>query len=83
MTIILPPHEIKKGETSIYILSPTDCVKDRLAGYIHWKARECLDQAVLVASVNAIDMDAVKQWCIKEDRDGELYFREFKALIKQ
>ena len=45
----IKPEEIKlKGQT-LYIYSPTDCIRDRLASFIHFKARECLDQAALVA----------------------------------
>ncbi len=45
---ITPNEKVVEG-TKIKILSPTDCVKDRLASYIHWDAKECLDQAVMVA----------------------------------
>ena len=43
------PNSVEVDGTVIKILSPTDCVKDRLASYIHFKALEGLDQAVLVA----------------------------------
>jgi coenzyme F420-reducing hydrogenase delta subunit len=36
------PDEKEIDGCIIKILSPTDCVKDRLASYIHFKARECL-----------------------------------------
>ena len=45
---IKPNEEIIDGSV-IKILSPTDCVKDRLASYIHWQASDCLDQAIMVA----------------------------------
>ena len=31
------------------LLSPTDCVKDRLAAFFHWNDRQALEQALLVA----------------------------------
>jgi hypothetical protein len=34
------------------IISPTDCVKDRLAGYYHWGDRQSLFQAVLASSID-------------------------------
>ena len=46
----ITPDELMSEGVKIKIHSPTDCVKDRLASYIYFKARECLDQAVLVAS---------------------------------
>lgn len=51
--IKIKPNEVKvKGQT-LYIFSPTDCIRDRLASYIHFKARECLDQAALVVKLFA------------------------------
>jgi hypothetical protein len=40
--------EIKKGRRVLRLLSPTDCVKDRLAAYFHWNDKQALEQAVLV-----------------------------------
>lgn len=36
------------GELSA--LSPTDCIKDRLAAFFHWNDRQCFEQALLVAN---------------------------------
>jgi len=45
---IQPDTKTIQGQ-KLYTYSPTDCIRDRLASYIHFKARECLDQAALVA----------------------------------
>ena len=50
----------------LYIYSPTDCIRDRLASYIHFKARECLDQAALVAQRFPFNSSKVKAWCKSE-----------------
>ena len=42
-----PAEELVVGR-KLKILSPTDCVKDRLADFIHWGTRDLFDQAVLV-----------------------------------
>jgi hypothetical protein len=57
------PDEVDVSGTIIKILSPTDCVKDRLASYIHFKAPEGLDQAVLVAKNQAVNLASIKKWC--------------------
>jgi hypothetical protein len=75
------PAEVKSGKTSIKIYSPTDCVRDRLASYIHFDARECLDQAVLVAKRQQVDRKKVKQWC--QDEGAAEVFAEFEALLKE
>jgi hypothetical protein len=64
-----PVHDIAsiEYETGILrLLTPTDCVKDRLAAYYHWKDEQGLDQAVWVASQNEIDIEAVQNWSIHE-----------------
>ena len=48
------------------ILSPTDCVKDRLAAYYHWKDRESLEQAVAVAET--VDDRSVRNQALVSER---------------
>lgn len=62
---IKPDAKIVNGKT-LYIFSPTDCIRDRLASYIHFKARECLDQAALVAKNFPFNRKKVKNWCQAE-----------------
>ena len=53
------------------IISPTDCVKDRLAGYYFWSDLQCLEQAALVANVKDIDLTEVEQWSKVENKYEE------------
>lgn len=62
----IKPDAKKVEDQILYIYSPTDCIRDRLASYIHFKARECLDQAVLVAQRFPFDHKKVKSWCASE-----------------
>ena len=62
----IKPDEIKLKGQKLFIYSPTDCIRDRLASYIHFKARECLDQAVLVAQKFPFNQNKVKSWCASE-----------------
>jgi hypothetical protein len=39
------------------VITPTQCVMDRLAAFWHWHDRQSWDQAVLVASQQAIDYE--------------------------
>ena len=48
------------------LLTPTDCVKDRLAAFFHWNDRQALDQAVLVATLQKVDLDDVRRWSRSE-----------------
>ena len=60
------PKPVKVGKQTLYIYSPTDCIRDRLASYIHFRARECLDQAALVAKNFPFNHKKVKAWCLSE-----------------
>lgn len=62
---IKPATRDVEGQT-LYIYSPTDCIRDRLASYIHFKARDCLDQAALVAKKFPFNHKKVKDWCAGE-----------------
>jgi len=60
------PDPVKVEGQTLYIYSPTDCIRDRLASYIHYRARECLDQAALVARRFPFNKKKVKEWCLSE-----------------
>lgn len=74
--------KLKRLETPfgfLNLLSPTDCVKDRLAAFVHWKDTQALEQAVLVALGNRIEMTKVKAWAVKEG--GRAAFEQFAAEL--
>ncbi|HEX9708926.1 MAG TPA: hypothetical protein VGB42_03030 [Candidatus Thermoplasmatota archaeon] len=79
-TEIVPSERIE-GDVRLRILSPTDCVRDRLASYIHFRARECLDQAVLVARAQHVDWESVESWCRGEGTRGPGAFAELRRLV--
>jgi hypothetical protein len=54
--------EIKYATGILRAISPTECVKDRLAAYYHWGDQQCLAQALLVARSKKIDMNEIKRW---------------------
>ena len=61
------------------IISPTDCVKDRLAAYYHWDDRQGLEQAVLVARDKEVDLSEIERW---SGHEGKLrQFRDFRRLL--
>lgn len=65
------PEEIEVEGRTLRLLSPTDSVKDRLAGYIHWKSRANFEQAVLICrrQPGRVDLNAVRKWCSGEGGD--------------
>ncbi|MBC8383057.1 MAG: hypothetical protein H8E22_04535 [Candidatus Cloacimonetes bacterium] len=44
------------------IISPTESVKDRLAAYYFWNDLQCLEQAILIARFNKIEIKEIKRW---------------------
>jgi hypothetical protein len=63
------------------LLSPTDCVKDRLAAYYYWNDRQSLEQAILVCADNSIDMKEVERWSRNEGMTAQ--FDIFKRQLKE
>jgi hypothetical protein len=43
------------------VLSPTDCVKDRLCAFYFWNDLQGLEQAVLVAKSQQVDLKEIKR----------------------
>ncbi|MBL6992257.1 MAG: hypothetical protein ISR65_20910 [Bacteriovoracaceae bacterium] len=73
----IQPDEKEVHGNIIKILSPTDCVKDRLATYMYFKDRDGLDQAVLVSKKQPVNMGSIEKWC-----KGENHVEVFKEFIK-
>ncbi|MFC1498286.1 hypothetical protein ACFLS1_07445 [Verrucomicrobiota bacterium] len=69
-----PVRQIDELETNagvLRIISPTDCVKDRLTWYYHDGDTECLRQAILVAEHNTIDFEEIERWSKVEGKSDE------------
>jgi hypothetical protein len=65
---------------TLRLLSPTDCVKDRLANFVVWSDEQCLDQAVDVASSHPVKMAEIHRWLDREGRGD--FIAQFDALIE-
>ncbi|MBI3987042.1 MAG: hypothetical protein HY343_08990 [Lentisphaerae bacterium] len=71
-------NEIETGTGLLRIISPTDCVKDRLTWYYHDHDIECLRQAILVAQANDVDLEEIQRWSGVEGKN-----REFEGIRQQ
>jgi len=79
-----PVNEIalKEEDTGILkLLTPTDCIKDRLAAYFHWDDLQSLEQAVWVAEQNEFDMESVRTWAVNENEIEK--FESFRARLEK
>jgi len=65
---------------NLRLISPTECVKDRLAGFYFWNDRQCLEQAILVSSNNQINMNEIRKWSMKEGEEKK--FQMFLEKLK-
>lgn len=59
-------NELKTSVGTLILLSPTDCIKDRLCAYIYHQGNECLNHAIAVANLNEINQDNLIKWAISE-----------------
>lgn len=64
---------------TLRIISPTDCVKDRLAAYYHWNDLQCLEQAVLVARDQVVDLREIQRWSAAEGKGNQ--FAEIRGRL--
>lgn len=71
-------EEIKFCTGRLNLLSPTDCIKDRLAAYYHWDDRQSLEQALLVAEYNTVNLPEIFRWSKKEGKK-----KDFEKIRKQ
>jgi hypothetical protein len=57
------------------IITPSLCVIDRLAAYLHWNDRQCWDQAVLVCRSHPVDWEDMATWARSEGLDVQVIDR--------
>ena len=79
---LIPATEVGEKRTpagTIKLLTPTQCVMDRLAAYFHWNDLQSLDQAVMVASSQPISLGRVDAWARKDGASEKL--RKFKQAL--
>lgn len=73
-------QELSVGGNTLKLLTPTDCVKDRLAAFYHWYDRQGLDQAVWVATAQPIKLAEIEKWSVAENKFKE--FEEFRRALQ-
>lgn len=72
-------HELSFSTGILKLLSPTDCVKDRLSAFYHWDDKQALEQAVLVSQSQDVDYDEVERWSKAEGRHDR--FEHYQSLL--
>lgn len=65
-------NNINTNFGTICLLTPEDCIKDRLAAFFFWNDQQSLDQAVLVVKRNKINFSEIKKWA-KIQGESEKY----------
>jgi hypothetical protein len=62
------------------LLSPTQCVMDRLSAYFHWNDLQCLDQAIWVAEKQPIQLSKIREWAKREGEEDKfkIFFNRLK-----
>ncbi len=70
--------ELVTAVGTIKLLSPTDCVKDRLLNYYEYQDEQCLEQAKDVARSHPVNWSSLRRW-----HTGEGYADRFRAFKKQ
>lgn len=73
--------KLKLHQGTLKLLTPTDCVKDRLAAYFYWSDRQSLNQAVAVAVAHPIKLKEIEKWSKQERMQSKL--EDFLLLLKR
>lgn len=57
---------IRRDKELLHVLHPTDCARDRLVWFYHYRDFSALAAAIGVAESHSIDMDAICEWSKRE-----------------
>jgi len=72
-------NEIELQTGKLFVLSPIDCIKDRLSHYYHWGDQQCLIQAKMIASNYTIAIEDIRDWSYREGM--EKIFEKIQRLL--
>ena len=71
-------HELDLDTGKLVLITPTECVKDRLAWYYHTGDKQSLLHAMLVARDQSVDLKDIGKWS-----EGEGKMEEFEAFLEK
>lgn len=69
------------GSSILNLLTPTQCVMDRLAAFYHWDDGQALTQALLVAKLHDVDMVSICEWSSTEGKSEQ--YKHFVASLAE
>lgn len=72
-------NDVELPTGTLRVISPTDCVKDRLCAFYFWNDQQGLAQAVLVAKKQKVDLEEIRRWSKVEGKTKE--FNVFKEKL--
>ena len=76
---VVQVEEIEFSTGILRVISPTDCVKDRLAAFYYWGDHQCLEQATMVSQTTKIDIEEIERWSKVEGNLEE--FQRIKSRL--
>jgi hypothetical protein len=77
------PVEWETPTGKIRMLTPTDCVKDRLVKFYEWNDAQALYQALLVVAAQPVNFREVERWSVKSEGHGgrHKFFRSLAGKV--
>ncbi len=66
---------------TLRVISPTECVKDRLAAFYFWSDQQSLVQAVMVARSRRVNLREIRRWSRAEGMEQK--YREFHERLSR
>jgi hypothetical protein len=73
------PRPLRVGRTTVRALSATDSCRDRLAAFYHWRDRQSLETAVLIAMRHRVNLRKIREWSVGEGATEG--FEEFRRRL--
>ena len=73
-------YNLKTRMGTLRLLSPNDSIKDRLAGFYHWKDRQSWEQAVSIGRRHKPDWVNLKHWHLNEGEAAS--FEKFRKAVE-
>ncbi len=78
-------NTLRRGDEQLAILTPTDCVRDRLAHFFHWDDFTALQAAIAVAAARPtdVDLERISRWSERESPEFKEKFAQFTRRLAE
>lgn len=76
---------LKEGNRILVVVTPTDCIRDRLAHFFYWNDNSALSAAIGVAQAqrSRVHFEVIRKWAVKIAEDAKIEYPQIPSKTRR